>query len=63
MTVGEFRESQKRRVFSIGRNYGIAGLLLGALMTIQGLFRMSPSSYKYLGKRKMEGQFHDAQRV
>lgn len=63
MTVGEFRDSQMRRVFSIGRNYGFAGLLLGAFMTIQGLFKMSPGRINYLGKKRMEGRFHDAQRI
>ena len=45
------------------KNYGFAGLLLGAFMTIQGLFKMSPGRINYLGKKRMEGRFHDAQRI
>jgi hypothetical protein len=55
MTLEEFRASQKRRVFAVSRNYGIAGLVLGTLLAIQGFFGMLENGIKSmgLGRRRM----------
>lgn len=49
MTVEEYRASQKRRIFAVSHSYGVAGLVLGALLAIQEFFGMLENSIKYMG--------------
>lgn len=49
MTVGEYRESQKRRVMMVSRSVSIAGVVLGTLLVVQGFLSILESSIKYVG--------------
>lgn len=55
MTLEEFRASQKRRVYAVSRNYGVAGVVLGTLLAIQNFLAMLEHSIKALGlgRRRM----------
>lgn len=56
MTLEEFRASQKRRVYAVSRNYGVAGVVLGTLLAIQNFLAMLEHSIKALGlgRRRMD---------